>query len=445
MKSSLKKSWEKSLFSLAYISPFLLPFYLLRFRVYGIPFTVLETFCYLFFGLFLLAVLLKIRKINWQKPARWYYLAAFVLLIGATLGVITAPHYIALPSGIMMDSQQAALGVWKGWIVAPMLFFFTFTQVVDGGEKLKKVLLNFVYSGALVSVAAYAFGIFDHGFTYDFRLSGFFESANYLSLYIGSPILIGVYYMLQGNNMLERKQELYNLASITTMAHALFLTQSYAAVIAVFGSLGLYILVLLARYKLGWKRLALALVGLVVVFGVIVGSQWNSRKFQQFLDFENRSSSTVRLEIYQISAGLISDYPLTGVGPGLFQGYYQTKGPDILGRAPMEWNIPHPHNVFLAFWLMAGLLGLLAFLAIVVLAHIRITYPLIALWGIVIHGLFDTPFWKNDLAVVFWLVIGAILILQTYGSPTAKKRTGPIRKRLGISRKTSVKARKLKA
>ncbi|MBU0706270.1 O-antigen ligase family protein [Patescibacteria group bacterium] len=444
MKSSSIKSWEKLLLLLAYASPFVFPLYLVRFSVYGIPFTVLESFCYLFFAVFLLAVLLKTRKIRWERPARWYYLSAFVLFLGATLGVITAPHYIALPSGVLMDSQQAALGVWKGWVVAPMLFFFVFTQVVDSGDKLKKLLLNFIYSGALVALLAYVWGIVDAGFTYDFRLSGFFESANYLSLYLGPPLLLGVYYLLQ-ENFLRRREEFYSLVSVTVMAHALFLTQSYAAIIGVFGALGLYILVLLVRYKFGMKKLVAGLAGLVILLLAIMISQWNSPKFQQFMDFENRSSSTVRLEIYEVASGLISDYPLTGVGPGLFQGYYQTKGPDILGKAPMEWNIPHPHNIFLAFWLNAGIPGLLALLAFLILAHVRLTYPVIALWGIVIHGLFDTPFWKNDLSMIFWFVIGAILILQTYGSSAPKKPAAPIRKRAGIRRSSSARARKLKA
>ena len=328
--------------------------------------------------------------------------------------------------------------------MAPILYFFAFTQIVDSSEKLKKLLLNFVYSGAIVSVLAYVWGIAGEGFTYDFRLSGFFESANYLSLYLGPALLLGVYYLLHGG-ILNKREELYNIASVTAMVHALFLTQSYAAIISVFGALGLYIFVLLIRYKIGLKKLTIAFVGLVVVFGVIVGSQWNSRKFQQFLDFENRSSSTVRLEIYEVAVGLISDYPLTGVGPGLFQGYYQTKGPNILEKAPMEWNMPHPHNIFFAFWLNAGILGLLALLGILLIVHFRLTYPIIALWGIVIHGLFDTPFWKNDLAMIFWLVVGAILILQTYGSSAFKKRTAPIRKRTATRRDASARARKFEA
>lgn len=438
VKSQLLLEW------LAYLSPFVFPLYFFRFRLAGIPFTALEAFCYLFFAAFLFSVFKGYRKMRWEKPARWYYLAAFVLLLGATLGVITAPHYIALPSGLLMDSQQTALGVWKGWLVAPMLYFFTFTQVIDDSEKLRKLLLYFIYSGALVALVSYGFALFGEGITYDLRLSGFFESANYLSLYLAPSLLLGIYFLLHGGK-LSKGEELYNLSSVTVMIHALFMTQSYAAVIGVFGALGLYIMVLLIRHRMGLIKLSMIFLALIIVFSSAVYSQKDSPKFRQFLDFENRSSSTVRLEIYEISWGLLNDYPLTGVGPGLYQGYYQIMGPDILGQAPMEWNIPHPHNVFFAFWLNAGLLGFLAFLALLVLAHVRLTYPVIALWGIVIHGLFDTPFWKNDLAMIFWFVIGAILILQTYGSSPHKKQSGPIRKRAQIRRSTSVKARKLKA
>jgi O-antigen ligase len=442
MISFSAKSWERTLLFFAYAAPFTFPLYLVRFKFGGIPVTVTEMFCYLFFALFILAVFLKKRQIAWNKPARWYYLLAFILLIGASLGVVTAPHFIGLPSGVLMDSQQTALGVWKGWVLAPMLYFFVFTQVVTDGAKLKKILLYFIYSGALVAMACYLFAVFGNGFTYDLRLSGFFESANYVSLYLEAPLLLGVYYLLHGN-MLSKREELLNLASVTTMAHAFFMTQSYAAIIAVFGAITLYILVLLVRRKMGFYKLMIAFLILMITFGAIAGTQMDSGKFKQFVDFEHRSSSTVRLEIYEVAWSLVNTYPLTGVGPGLFQGYYQVKGPGILGKAPMEWNIPHPHNLFLAFWLNAGLLGLFSLLAILALAHYRLTYPIIALWGIVIHGFFDTPFWKNDLAMIFWLVIGAILIMQTYGSSAPQKQTAPLRKRALPSHRSSARETKL--
>jgi len=426
---------------LIFLSPFIFPMYLIRFKFVGVPFTVLEIYTYVLFSLFLLTVLLGQFKIYWGKPARWYYYLVFILFIGVTLGVVTTPHYITLPGGVLMDSQNVALGVWKGWVVSPMLYFFVISQVISSAESLKKLLINFIYSGALVALVSYGFGIFNKGITYDMRLSGFFESANYLSLYLVPALLLGTYYVLN-SGLLDRRHEILNLISITIMTHALFMTQSYAAIIAVFGSLILYIFVILIRQKVKLSKVFIAFILLFITFVAVIGSQFNSSKFQQFIDFKNRSSSSVRLEIYEIAGGLISDYPLTGIGPGLFQGFYQTKGPDYLGHAPMEWNIPHPHNIFFAFWLNAGLLGILAFLGLIALAHTRLTYPLLALWGILIHGLFDTPFWKNDLAMIFWLILAAILILQTHGSSSNKKQSDPIRRRSAIRISKSAKTRR---
>jgi len=62
----------------------------------------------------------------------------------------------------------------------------------------------------------------------------------------------------------------------------------------------------------------------------------------QFLDFENRSSSSVRIEIYQVAGGLIKERPLIGVGPGLFQAAY----PDV----PVELlHIAHVANAIAAY------------------------------------------------------------------------------------------------
>ena len=393
------------------ISPFFFPLYLLKFEMAGIPLTVLEVFCYVLFLFYLIGLWRKDYKIDWKSPAKWYYYLAFILLLGAVLGTLTVPHEIILPGGQQVDPQRVAMGVLKGWVLAPMLYFFVLTQRIEKSVDLKKLGLSFVASGALVALVSYFFGIFGNGFATDARLTGFFESANYLSLYLVPAFLLSLYYGYDSKSSTSF-QRWVNLVSIATIGHALLMTQSYAAILAVFGSIGLFILRLVILHRKTNKKLFWAFILLVVAFLGLMATQLNSPKFKQFLEWDIRSSTSVRLEIYQVSARLIQDHPLTGVGPGLFQSYYQTQAPLVFGRVPLEWNMPHPHNIFLAFWLNAGLLGFLALLGFLFLTHRQFTYPLLAFWGILIHGLFDTPFWKNDLAMVFWLVVGAIVILQ---------------------------------
>jgi O-antigen ligase len=83
----------------------------------------------------------------------------------------------------------------------------------------------------------------------------------------------------------------------------------------------------------------------------------------------------------------------------------------------------YPHNIFLNFWVELGLLGMMLFTWIIG----RYLYCAIKLFGakkekneasrfivlglgaamiaILVHGLVDVPYFKNDLAVFFWLLI----------------------------------------
>ena len=82
----------------------------------------------------------------------------------------------------------------------------------------------------------------------------------------------------------------------------------------------------------------------------------------------------------------------------------------------------HPHNIFLAFWLYGGLLSLVGFVWLIVaaagqLAGSKVDWGLrlgllAALGAILLQGLFDTTYFKNDLALIFWLIIALIAILE---------------------------------
>ncbi len=435
------KSKPSLLGYLVRLSPLFFPLYLFKIELLGIPFTVLEIFTYFLFGVFALSIISGRLKLNFSKHTKRFYLAALILLLGSSLGAYFAPSEIPLPSGELQNSKLVALGIWKGWVVAPMLYFLVLSQSLRIPKKVDQLLRTYIYSGALVSLASYVFAFFGTGLTHDFRLSGFFESANYLSLYIVPAFLLSLYFLVIGSEKTSEKY--FNAGAFAVLLHALVMTQSYAAILGVFGAIGLAILtVFIRRYK-SPKKLFLAIFGLVSIFALMIVSQFNSPKFQQFLDWENRSSTSVRLEVYDISLNLIKENPLWGVGPGLFQSFYQTRGPEILEQPPMEWNIPHAHNIFLAFWLNAGLLGFLAFIVLLILAHQKLTYPLIGLWGLFIHGQFDVPFWKNDLAMVFWLILAAILILQNHATDPSQGATGPLRKRASIRVSTSARAKRL--
>ena len=401
----------KTLRHLVFISPLLYSTYFLRFQIAGIPFTFLEVFTYILFGLWIIGLIRDRKIVIWDKKTKYYSYAIFLLLIGAIIGVFMAPDFFSLPSGEILNAKRATLGIWKGWVFAPILYFVVLSQVLKTPKDVEKILRSYVYAAALIGIISIGFGIFGDGITDDIRLRGFFNSANYLALFIGPAILINACFLTKKHYDFKIVRHL-DVVSLIILTFCLFFTKSYAGIISIFGALGLYILYYLIKHPKNRKKGIAILIVLTLTFSVVILSQLNSPKFKQSLDFKSRSSSSVRIEIYRTSFDLIKENPIFGIGPGLFQANYQIKAPITLGHAPLEWNMPHTHNIFLGFWLNAGLIGLTAFLLIIILCHTSFTYPLIALWAILAHGLFDMPFWKNDLAMIFWLIIACVLVLQ---------------------------------
>jgi O-antigen ligase len=109
-----------------------------------------------------------------------------------------------------------------------------------------------------------------------------------------------------------------------------------------------------------------------------------------------------RLTLWRATLRILHEHPLFGTG-----------------------IIPtYPHNLWLAFWSELGLLGLFTFTLLFVallwrsrqaLASARVEErPLV--WGILVgllmigaHGVVDTPYWKNDLSLEFWLLAGLLV------------------------------------
>jgi O-antigen ligase len=158
----------------------------------------------------------------------------------------------------------------------------------------------------------------------------------------------------------------------------------------------------------------------------LVYSQIGSEKLNNLLN-SDRSSWQSRLMVWRSALKIGWDNWFFGVGPGMFQKYYldyQKYFPPYL-----EWAVPQPQNIFLAFWLQTGLVGLIGFFWLIINFFRRVLRLLkkqkpsyakasegreplaLALMAVMIyilvHGLLDATFWKNDLALIF-LTIAAL-------------------------------------
>jgi O-antigen ligase len=374
--------------NLTYITILFLPLYLLRIDLFAVPSNVLEI-------LMGVAILWKIlewkkeeRKIVFEKYKTEIFLFSLIIL-GLIVSLFLNGHYLR------------GFGIIKSWFVLP----FVFSLLLIGGlekEKKKNVLISLYVSIFFVAVAALFYLFLGH-VTYDGRLEAFFNSPNYLAMYLAPGVIMAILVMEQAWGY-SLKLKISAFISFLAILVAFYFTYSYAAWISVaIASVAIFLL----NNKFSKKYL----ITFCLIFLVVVFLLRDTTKFHDLVSFNERSSLASRVMIWKSSGKILADYWFFGIGPGNFQDKYleyQKYFPPYL-----EWAVPQPHNLYLAFWLYGGFFGILGFLALIFgwfrKSFLRKNDKLVILAigvmiYILIHGLFDTTYFKNDLTVVFWLI-----------------------------------------
>jgi O-antigen ligase len=146
------------------------------------------------------------------------------------------------------------------------------------------------------------------------------------------------------------------------------------------------------------------------------------------------ASAGLRTSIYGQALRMLAQRPILGAG---IDGFATRVAPFRPGTQEVEI---YPHDIWLTTWSEVGLLGLVVFAVLVFLLLWRGVRALPytnedfkpVLWGavgalilFVVHGLFDSPYWKNDLAVEFWMIaaLEAVAIRGALGP--ARRAQGP--------------------
>lgn len=287
-------------------------------------------------------------------------------------------------------------GQWKSIILLPalygmMLFYSVFSNVIS-----PRSVAGAAFAGGLFVAVIALISLIFGGVTYDGRLAFPYQSPNQLAMVL-SPIASALLVWVIAT---KRAHVWFWLAPVGLLAIPLFATQSLGAFSAV-------AVVLLSLLFMGFslKPRLVAFSGLasavVIVMTWLITSGW----LQQAL--VTRTSLRARIEIWRSSFHLIVERWDQGIGLGAFQEQYLSLQP--LFPFYQEWAVPHPHNVFLAALLGAGVFGLIAFLGLLVVALSSVEYRYIfsavgtvALVVMLLHGLVDTTIFRNDLMLLFW-------------------------------------------
>ncbi len=431
----------------------LLPSYLIRFNILGVPMTFLEAMILISFAIWFIRTT-KLKFSAWFKgrserqpyPFGWEIIAILIL------------SFIAV--GIAGFSFSA-MGIWKAYFFEPILLFILIMNVLPKKEGRQKILLGLLLGAlatALLAVFQQATGLF---ITNPFwsneetrRVVSWFGYPNAVGLFLAPLVLVFSGWLIK---MVKEKKhisvQLIIAITIILSLAAIYFAKSEGALIGILA--GAWLMGIVANK---YTRLAV-IIGTVVISALIFITPTYRTYVIEKLTLRDLSGE-IRKQQWRETMQTLRIWPATIFGNGL-SNYPQTVAPYhqegiFFNRDKMEnfhsvlydsaelrakyWQpveiYLYPHNIFLNFWTELGLLGALAFIWLIIkylIVALKIffkqkNYLALGLFGamtaILIHGLVDVPYLKNDLAALFFILLALLASLiaeQKFKSDNQKK------------------------
>lgn len=393
-------AWRDFRFALALLFG-LLPTYLIRFSVGPIPSTLLE----------LLVLTLVVVWIARRHAAANFSLFTFSFSL---LGKWQTPLMLGLAAACFAAAYApdvfAAVGILKAYYFEPALVVLmlrgTFLERHDW-ERAGTALLASGLVVAIVAIVQYATGVgIPAPWDMERRATSVFDFPNAVGLFL-APIIAGLCVILPSVSSVRTRSVLGVSGAI--MLAAVATSKTEAAFIAI--PTALLMTLLLSRTKTSLK---IRVTAAAVLLGVTAFSMSGVVREKMLL---RDVSGQARITMWHETAALLADHPFLGAGlsgfPTAIAPYHDATFYEIF---------QYPHNVILNIWVELGLLGLVVaiFLAVRILQATwrhrddpRVLAAFTAIVTMVIHGLVDVPFFKNDLAIMTAGVITYLIYRDT--------------------------------
>ncbi|HVM91003.1 MAG TPA: O-antigen ligase family protein [Verrucomicrobiae bacterium] len=351
--------------------PLILPAYLLRFKIGPFPTTVLEIVLLVTLIAFTYEFGIAGWKAAWKKLGAWQWPALAWMMV-------------SLAACFWAPSIIAGLGLWRAYVLEPLLIFAILHQADQ--KKLEWSLYGLAAWTTAWALFQFVTGLgiphpWDVAISAGRRATGPFPYPNALALLV---VPIGAY-------AFARKQ--WWVAAVALLAALLARSNGGLGALVI----GCWFVCLFDKRWRPWA-IGMAIAGVLTV-ALIPQAR---APFMASFSFE-KWSGQVRLYQWRETWAMLKDHPLLGAGfggyPTVFAAYHKATAIEIF---------QYPHNIALNFWSETGLVGLFVFAWVIGIwiklgwKHPVILAPLVA---ILVQGLVDVPYFKNDLAVAFWILV----------------------------------------
>jgi len=332
-------------------------------------------------------------SVDWRSPFLW---PALLFVVAGAIAAVTAP------------SITAGLGLYRAYLLEPIAFALVLVNVLRTPHRAMLVAGGLMAGAAVAGVAnsyVVLMGLIRH--TYQVTQTPpvvIYLTANAVALYVVPLVAVAGSLALHA----RQRERLFGGAFLVVGIVITVLSFSRGGYLA----LAVVVAGLAISHRrrfalLGLAALAVALLALVPPIRTRV-----------LIETENVYGNTVqsRIDLWNAAIKLIEHRPLTGAG---LSGFQQRVAPYLTNFHSTAQFID-PHNIVLNFWVETGLLGLIA-MAWIIGAGIVISWRgwrhgtpgwrpfhlgvLLALVAVIVHGMVDVPYFKNDLSLEFWTLI----------------------------------------
>ncbi len=387
------------LHSLILLTLLSLPWYVVRFTIFGLPTTLLEIVLLATLAVWLLN---KVHTRNFPTLNTQWCAPLGLFLLASTIALFIAPQFLP------------ALGHWRAYILEPILFALVLIDTIKTERDRTHVMYALAASLIIpVAIALYQ-QITGSRIPEPFwaaeatrRVTSLYGYPNALGLY-AVPILILIIPQVIKSESHSVIRLMLALVSCATIAAVVF-TRSKGALIAL--AVGLAVFFLLSTKR---KLLTASVILFIAAAGFLAFK--DSFSLRGISTVQGGDSVSVRLTQYRETWKMLKNHPFTGAG---LRGYQTAMAP-YHAQKYIEIFM-YPHNIFLTIWSELGLIGLIAFVWVIIQFCIT-SYQSIklnnretdkltncaafaAMSALLVHGFVDVPYFKNDLAVLFWIIL----------------------------------------
>lgn len=380
----------------------ILPLYIIRFRVLSVPTTLLEVVVLVIIGYY------AIRNPGVYSIYTSLFWPGTLLLCAAIIA-----------SFFSFDTFHG-VGILKAYFIEPFLLFFCLVSVLKNRLSETSVRVGIAILITWISLLCIWQVIsrdpnwsFAHHELAQGRGSAVFNTANAVSLLTVPLMLIIAGWVVQ-----QKRFSWWYLIVLALGTVGVVVTRSRGGLFALVVSL--LVMLVLNRLRQISRKARVVLVSTAVVLALLAVSAGSFLSITQLAPeigrlYQGRDTLQIRLYQWRGTMRLLKTSPIVGAGLDGFHEMYKYRFAMTEYPEPMQY----PHNVILTFWVELGLLGLLGFFWLAgaswQLAG-KSKYGLgvrAAFIAMLVHGMVDVPYFKNDLAIAFWMLLALATVQST--------------------------------